>query len=110
MPTPPPPQQQNRISSQGLSVFEKRRLQLLSYSNLGIEDDNSNPLSLKDKFLLKAMKDYTSDKDVMLWYRENCSKVPLIAKFWRAYSAFPATSCGAEHVFNVDGLIITDHR
>ena len=73
-------------------------------------------MSLKDKiqaevkFLLKAMKDFKSDKNVMVWYRENCSKVPLIAKFWRAYSAFPATSCGAERVFNVDGLIITDHR
>ena len=36
VPRPPPPQQQNQISSLGLSVFEKRRLQLLSDSNLGI--------------------------------------------------------------------------
>ena len=116
VPRPPPQQQQNSTSSQGLSVFEKRRLKLLSDSDLGLEDHNANPLSLKDKiqeevkFLLKAMKDFKSDKNVMVWYKENCSKVPLIAKFWRAYSAFPATSCGAEHVFNVDGLIITDHR
>ena len=116
VPRPPPQQQLNSTSSQGLSVFEKRRLRLLSDSDLGIEDHNANPLSLKDKiqeevkFLLKAMKDFKSDKNVMVWYKENCSKVPLIAKFLCAYSAFPATSCGAERVFNVDGLIITDHR
>ena len=114
----PTEQQQNQVPPERLSVFERRRLQLLSRSDAGGIDDNGNTdqVTLKDKikeeikFLLKAMKKFESDQNVMTWYRENCSSVPLLAKFWRAYSSFPATSCGAERVFNVDGLIITDLR
>ena len=109
-------QQLDPIPSQSLSVFEKRRQQLLKDSYLGIEDDDENPLALKARvtvevqFVLKAMKNFKSDQNVMVWYRDNCSNVPLLAKYWRAYSAFPATSCGAERVFNVDGLILSDYR
>ena len=109
-------QQLDPIPSQSLSVFEKRRQQLLKDSNLGIEDDDENPLNLKARatvevqFVLKAMKNFKSDQNVMVWYRDNCSNIPLLSKYWRAYSAFPATSCGAERVFNVDGLILSDYR
>ena len=72
--------------------------------------------SLKDRIRSEVMKlkehtvEVNSSTDPMQWFKSNKEKFPLTTRFWLAHSSFPATSCSAERVFNVDGLILTDFR
>ena len=106
------------LSSTSASSFEKRRAKLLAATQrneTSTVDLNQN-LSLKERVqkeldkLFEQMSSVTVKTDVMAWYRENSKDFPLLTKYWRPYSSFPATSCSAERVFNVDGCIITDTR
>ena len=102
-----------------VSSFEKRRAKLLAATiqrNETSSVDLNQNISLKDRVqkeldrLFEQMSSVTVKTDVMAWYRENNKEFPLLTKYWRPYSSFPATSCSAERVFNVDGCIITDNR
>ena len=113
-PSPVPETQSTAASS-----FEKRRAKLLAATiqrNETSSVDLNQNISLKDRVqkeldrLFKQMSSVTVKTDVMAWYRENNKEFPLLTKYWRPYSSFPATSCSAERVFNVDGCIITDNR
>ena len=107
-------------SSTAASSFEKRREKLLAATKQRNETSSSvdlnQNLSLKERVekeldkLFEKMSSVTVKTDVMAWYRENSKDFPLLTKYWRPYSSFPATSCSAERVFNVDGRIITDTR
>ena len=44
------------------------------------------------------------------WWKENHEKFPLLAQFFRAHCAFPATSASSERVFSMDGLILVPKR
>ena len=44
------------------------------------------------------------------WWREHASEFVLLSWFYRAHSAFQATSTASERVFNVEGLIFTESR
>ena len=105
--------------STAVSSFEKRRAKLLAATiqrNETSSVDLNQNISLKDRVqkeldrLFEQMSSVTVKTDVMAWYRENNKEFPLLTKYWRPYSSFPATSCSAERVFNVDGCIITDNR
>ena len=113
-PSPVPETQSTAASS-----FEKRRAKLLAATiqrNETSSVDLNQNISLKDRVqkeldrLFEQMSSVTVKTDVMAWYRENNKEFPLLTKYWRPYSSFPATSCSAERVFNVDGCIITDNR
>lgn len=71
-------------------------------------------LTLKDKInleLTRFLKGTGSTKEnPMDWWRENHADFPLLARFWRAHSSYPATSVSAERAFNIDGLVITPRR
>ena len=69
--------------------IEKEFEEFLSLVTKGIPDIDTNPST---------------------WYRDNHKKFPLLSKFWKAYSSFPATSTASERVFNVDGLVISLRR
>ena len=105
--------------STSVSSFEKRRAKLLAATiqrNETSSVDLNQNISLKDRVqkeldkLFEQMSSVTVKTDVMAWYREKCKEFPLLTKYWQPYSSFPATSCSAERVFNVDGCIITDNR
>ena len=106
-------------SSTSASSFEKRRAKLLAETiqrnEVSSVDLNQN-ISLKDRVqkeldkLFEQMSVVTVKTDAMAWYRDNSKEFPLLTKYWQPYSSFPATSCSAERVFNVDGCIITDTR
>ena len=44
------------------------------------------------------------------WWRINHSKFPLLAQFFKAHCAFPATSTSSERVFSMDGLVLVPKR
>ena len=69
--------------------IEKEFEEFLSLVTKGIPDIDTNPST---------------------WYRDNHKKFPLLSKFWKAYSSFPATSTASERVFNIDGLVISLRR
>ena len=105
-------------SSSSSSSLEKRREKLLAaarQSGQSVVDSNQN-MSLKDRIkkeldkLYEQMVNVTVKTDVMAWYRDHAKEFPLLTKYWHPYSSFPATSCSAERVFNVDGCIITNTR
>ena len=52
----------------------------------------------------------TEDTNPCAWYREHHKEVPLLAAYFKAHGAFPATSTSAERVFNMDGIILTRTR
>jgi len=107
-------------SSSSSSSLEKRREKLLAAArvrgeSVSVVDPNQN-MSLRDRILkelnklFEEMGNVTVKTDVMAWYREHSKEFPLLTKYWQPYSSFPATSCSAERVFNVDGCIITNTR
>ena len=69
--------------------IEKEFTELLNLKFTGLPDTNSNPSN---------------------WWKDNHKKFPLLSKFWKAHSSFPATSTASERVFNVDGLVISPLR
>ena len=54
--------------------------------------------------------DVTEDTNPCAWYRKNNKEVPLLASYFKAHGAFPATSTSAERVFNMDGVVLTRSR
>ena len=100
--------------SKEINPIERRRLELLAKK--GSSQVPVRRLNLKEKiqeevkFICAASIHISADTDPMKWMKENKNSVPNIVKFWLAHSSFPATSCSAERVFNVDSLIITDLR
>ena len=60
--------------------------------------------------LLKCVAEVQPNINPMTWFKENTKDYPILSRFWLAYSSFPATSCNAERVFNLDGLIVTNLR
>ena len=115
----PPASTTTSSSSSTSSSLEKRREKLLAAarqrSGESSVDSNQN-MTLKDRVkkeldkLYEEMGNVTVKTDVMAWYREHSKEFPLLTKYWKPYSSFPATSCSAERVFNVDGCIITNTR
>ena len=101
--------------SNNLNPIEKRRLELLA-KKASSQVSEVRRLNLKEKIkeevetICAASSHISSDTDPMKWFKENQKSVPNVAKFWLAHCSFPATSCSAERVFNVDALIITDIR
>ena len=45
-----------------------------------------------------------------IWWREHAADFPLLARYFRAHSAFQATSTASERVYNVEGLVFTKQR
>ena len=41
---------------------------------------------------------------------ESLPRIPLLARFWKAHSSFPATFTSAEQAFSMDGLIFQPSR
>ena len=106
-------------TSSSSSSIEKRREKLLAAARVRGESaavDSNQNMSLRDRILkelnklFEEMGNVTVKTDVMAWYRDHSKEFPLLTKYWQPYSSFPATSCSAERVFNVDGCIITNTR
>ena len=66
--------------------------------------------------LQKEINEYVSMKhapikvDVLQWWKEHESKLPLLAKIARSYFCIPVTSASSERMFSVGGNICTDKR
>ena len=45
-----------------------------------------------------------------IWWREHAAEFPLLARYFRAHSAFQATSTASERVYNVEGPVFTKQR
>ena len=59
------------------------------------------------ELILKCVAEVQPNINPMTWFKDNTKDYPILSRFWLAYSSFPETSCNAERVFNLDGLIIT---
>ena len=101
---------------QEMSAFERRRAKLLkasvnSNSAQIVTSRSTNDQLLEEiNKLLSFTQHVTVKTDVLKWCKEKSSLFPLISKYWLSYMAFSATSCNAERVFNIDGLILTNQR
>ena len=105
------PEEQNKE----MNPIQRRRLELLKKKGSSqVNDVRRRNLREKIeeeiKIICAASSEIPDQTDPMKWMKENKSSVPNVVKFWLAHSSFPATSCSAERVFNVDSLIITDIR
>ena len=58
--------------------------------------------------LLRGTMDPKDNPNV--WWRSHQNQFPLLAKYWRANCAFPATSTSSDRPFSMDGLIISTNR
>ena len=52
---------------------------------------------------LKSVAEVQPNINPMTWFKDYTKDYPILSRFWLAYSSFPATSCNAERVFNLDG-------
>ena len=50
------------------------------------------------------------DQNPQAWWKQHCLEFPLLARYWRAHCAFPATSTHSERVYNIEGLVVTSSR
>ena len=103
-------------SSGAMNPFMKRREMLLAKSGREQNVPAQTDEGFRDK-LLKEIEKLISlvpktDPSINLlqWLKEHQADIPILSKYWLAYGAFPATSCNAERVFNLDTLIVTDRR
>ena len=69
--------------------IEKELKELLDLKYTGLPDTDTNP---------------------SVWWRDHQKQFPLLSRFWKANSSFPATSTASERVFNVDGLVLSPFR
>lgn len=66
--------------------------------------------------LQRELNDYYSMKsapinvDVLKWWKEHETKLPLLASLARSYFSIPVTSASSERMFSVGGNIVTDKR
>ena len=103
-------------STENMSAVEKRRRELLVLSGRNHSEPVITSETFKDRLkkevnkIVKYPANVGSKTNPMEWFREHHEDYPLLSKYWLAYSAFPATSCCVERVFNIDGLIYTNHR
>ena len=97
-----------------VSSLEKRRAQLLAQRNVHRPQPTQSTFNAKIVSEFDAFLESRGSVDVKMnpmdWFRVNYSRFPLLSKYWRAYSSFPATSASAERVFNADGLVVSKHR
>ena len=108
-----------------LTPLQRRRAELLAQkavaggdatNNAAGANDTNNNHTFRSKIIAEleilhaATLKVPADINPSAWYKENCKRIPLLSRYWMAYSAFPATSCSAERILNVDGLILTDLR
>lgn len=52
----------------------------------------------------------TEDFDVMLWWKNNCTKYPRLSKLAMNLLSIPASSAASERVFSLAGNVITEKR
>lgn len=64
----------------------------------------------KEVAAYKAVSSISLDSDPLLWWKNNESTYPLIAKLAKHYLAIPATSVPSERVFSTAGDIVTASR
>ena len=81
---------QNAVNAQNRSLKEKIQAELDGYLKYrGCLEIKDNPCG---------------------WWQNNCLKFPLLARYFKAHCAFPATSASSERVFSMDGLILVPKR
>ena len=81
---------QNAVNAEHRSLKEKIQAELESYLKYrGCLEIKDNPCG---------------------WWQNNRLKFPLLARYFKAHCAFPATSASSERVFSMDGLILVPKR
>ena len=98
------------------SLAQRRAALLAKKKGNGPVTQGQGPITLKDK-LQEELSKYLElrgcidlDKNPMDWWRINHKSFQLLSMFWKAHSAFPATSTSAERAFSMDGLIFQPTR
>ena len=103
-------------STDNMNAVERRRQELLIANGRNNEESVTPRASFQDKLrhevdkIVKYPARVGPGINPMEWFKDNQEEFPLLSKYWLAYSSFPATSCCVERVFNIDGLVYTNHR
>ena len=115
--SPVPPTRDKPVQSKVQSLRDKLLRKRFIETQVVVERETSDTFEEK---LEKEVKELLSlsakglmpdiDTNPSTWHKDHQKKFPLLSKFWKAYSSFPATSTAAERVFNVDGLVISPRR
>ena len=61
-----------------------------------------------DKY--KSSKPIDTDRNPLIWWKDNQASFPLLARYVKGNGAFQATSVASERIFNVDKLVYDDRR
>ena len=103
-----------------LTPLQRRRAQLVSgktaATSAGVNNNIQTNATFKDKIMAELDKLHAatlkvpSNTNPSLYYKENADSFQFLIMYWLAYGAFPATSCNAERIFNIDCLILTNLR
>ena len=103
---------QTKAQSLRTKLLQKRFIdtQTIAARNNAVPFEEKMEKEFKDLLDLKYRGIPDTDSNPSAWWRENQKQFPLLSKFWKAYSSFPATSTASERVFNVDGLVISPRR
>ncbi|TXG74484.1 hypothetical protein EZV62_003063 [Acer yangbiense] len=78
----------------------KRDERLLSYDLFVSSDDPTHVKSEFDAYLEEKVLPRTKDFDILVWWRANASKYPILAQIARDFLAIPVSSVASESAFS----------
>ena len=62
------------------------------------------------KYLDEALESHTNDFDILKWWKENSSRLPLLARMAKDLLAIPISIVPSESTFSLGGRVIDEYR
>ncbi|KAL1148125.1 hypothetical protein V6Z11_A10G103600 [Gossypium hirsutum] len=83
----------------------KRRMQAL-YKKHELEIGGEDKTSELDKYLAEANEDFVEDFDILLWWKVNSPRFPILSKMARDVLVIPISTVASESAFNTRGPLV----
>ncbi|XP_017648042.1 zinc finger BED domain-containing protein RICESLEEPER 2-like [Gossypium arboreum] len=87
----------------------KRRMQAL-YKKHELEIGGEDKTSELDKYLAEANEDFVEDFDILLWWKVNSPRFPILSKMARDVLVIPISTVASESAFNTRGRVLDQYR
>ncbi|KAK5826513.1 hypothetical protein PVK06_021435 [Gossypium arboreum] len=86
-----------------------RRMQAL-YKKRELEIGGEDKTSELDKYLAEANEDFIEDFDILLWWKMNSPRFPILSKMARDVLAIPVSTVASESTFSTGGRVLDQYR
>jgi len=83
---------------------------LYSYNRFLSSTGLSSGQSDLSKYLDEALESHTNDFDILKWWKENSSRLPLLARMAKDLLAIPISIVPFESTFSLGGRVIDEYR